>query len=114
VTTVEDVLIELPSLPQPDIDIAQDDDGYSAEVSVERSLSLDEVNAFSEACRRLAPAIAVDGEHELRGLVSVDDETLWVYVHEVGPGPYGAQRELAAHALLERLWRSVHEAAAAL
>jgi hypothetical protein len=114
VTTVEDVLIELPSLPRPDIDIAQDDDGYSAEVSVERSLSLDEVNAFSEACRRLAPAIAVDGEHQFRGLVSVDDETLWVYVHEVGPGPYGAQRELAAHALLERLWRSVHEAAAAL
>jgi hypothetical protein len=43
--------------------------------------------------------------------VSVDDETLWVYVHAVGPGPYDAVAEVGARSLLQRLWTDVHRSA---
>jgi hypothetical protein len=113
VDNVEDVLTEVPTMPNPVLDVAQDDAGYSAEVSVERDLAVNEYQAFSDACLQLAPAVTIDGEAELRGLVSVDEDTLWVYVHEVGPGSYGPVRERAARDLLEDLWRAIHEAAAA-
>jgi hypothetical protein len=103
----------VPALPEPDLDLAQDPDGYSAELSVERDLAIREIGAFSAACLHLRPVACVSGESEVRGLVSVDDETLWVYVHEVGPGKYGPTQANAARDLLEHLWRTVHEAAAA-
>jgi hypothetical protein len=112
VATVEGVLIELPAMPLPVLDVAQDDAGYSAELSVERDLSVREFESFSDASLRLSPVVRVDGQHEVRGLVSLDDDTLWVYVHEVGPGSYGPDRERAARDLLEHLWRAIHEAAA--
>jgi hypothetical protein len=111
--SLEDVLTELPALPNPVLDVDQDEVGFSAELSVKRDLAVHEYDAFSDACRRLAPAVRVDGEFEVRGLVSVDEETLWVYVHEVGPGSYGPAREGAALDLLKDLWRVIHEAAAA-
>jgi len=111
VTTVESVLIELPALPTPQSDVVQESGGYSAELSVERELSESERDAFSEAVLRLAPVIRTVGESEVRGLVSVDEDTLWVYVHEVGPGRYGEPQRAAARALAEELWRTVHEAA---
>lgn len=111
--TVEAVLIDVPALPEPDVDLAQDPDGFSAELSVERDLAIREIDSFSTACLGLAPVATVSGSHELRGLVSVDDETLWVYVHEIGPGVFGPAQESAAHDLLEQLWRRVHEAAVA-
>ena len=110
---VEGVLIDVPTMPKPVLDVDQDEVGFSAELSVERDLAVREYEAFSDACRRLAPVVRVDGEFEVRGLVSVDEETLWVYVHEVGPGSYGPAREGAALDLLKDLWRVIHEAAAA-
>jgi hypothetical protein len=109
-SSVIGVLIELPAIPQPVLDVAQDDDGYSAELSVERDLSPHEYEAFSDACLRLLPVVKVDGAHEVRGLVSVDEDTLWVYVHELGPGRYGREQEKAARDLLEHLWLAIHEA----
>jgi hypothetical protein len=111
--SVEDVLSEVPAMPNPVLDVTQDEVGFSAEVSVERYLAVDEYEAFSDACLRLAPVVCVDGVYEVRGLVSVDEDTLWVYVHEVGPGPYGPAREGAARDLLGHLWRVIHEAASA-
>jgi hypothetical protein len=112
VASVEGVLNEMPAMPMPKSDVAQDDAGYSVEVSVDRTLAVDEYEVFSDACLRMAPVVRVDGEHEVRGLVSVDEDTLWVYVHEVGPESYGPVRERAALDLLEDLWRGIHEAAA--
>jgi hypothetical protein len=113
VDNVEGVLTEVPAMPVPVLEVAQDDEGYSAEVSVERDLAVNEYQAFSDACLRLAPAVTIDGEQEVRGLVSVDEDTLWVYVHDVGPGLYGPDRERVDRDLLEVLWRAIHEAAAA-
>lgn len=112
-TTVETVLIEIPGLPQPRTDVVRDDAGYSAELSVERELSDHEVGVLGEAALRLRPVVRIDGAHESRGLVSVDDDTLWVYVHSIGPGEFGVDRQMTARALLEHLWELVHEASTA-
>ncbi len=110
--SVEVVLIELPALPQPRTDVVRDVAGYSAEMSVEREVAAHEVEAVSAAALSLMPIVRIDGEHEVRGLVSLDDATLWVYVHSIGPGEYGQDRQDEARSLLEHLWRLVHEASA--
>ena len=112
--TVEGVLVDVPTIPTPVLDIAQDEEGYSAELSAERDLSAGEYNAISDACLRLGPVTQVNGQHEVRGLVSVDEDTLWVYVHQVGPGRFGPPEEQTARALLEQLWSAVHVAATSL
>jgi len=107
------VVNDVPTLPPSHADIVQDSAGYSAEFTVERDLANCEIEAFSAACLQLMPVVSVQGLSEVRGLVSVDDDTLWVYVHEVGPGPFDAGREVAARDLLEHLWTVIHEAARA-
>lgn len=106
-------MIDVPALPQPDVDVFQDSEGFSAELTVERDLDIREIDAFREACIRLMPVVSVDGQSQERGLVSVDDDTLWVYVHAIGPGRYDSVRESAARDLLAHLWTVIHEAAAA-
>jgi hypothetical protein len=107
------MVVDLPLLPSPESDVVQEEDGYSAEVSVERELTESEWAAFSDAVRGLAPVVRVAGAHEVRGLVSLDDDTLWVSVHDVGPGPYDADRQAEDRRLIEELWREVHAAAGA-
>jgi hypothetical protein len=106
------MLVELPAMPSPALDVAHDDVGYSAELSIERDLAVREFDAFSDACLLLTPIVRRDGEHEFRGLVSVDEDTLWLYVHAMGPGTYAPERDAAARRLLSDLWRAIHEAAA--
>jgi hypothetical protein len=109
---VDVVLIELPRLPNPHIDVQQDFEGFSAELYVDRDLGEVEADAYGAAALSMAPYVHVDGPFETRGLVSVDDETLYVYVHAVGPGVFGQAEQDSARALLSALWESVHEAAA--
>ena len=62
-------------MPSPELDVAQDETGYSAEVTLELDLAVSEFDAFSEACLHVSPIVRVEGEHRLRGLVSVDEDT---------------------------------------
>ena len=109
--SVDLVVIGRPALPSPHSDVALDSEGYSAESSVEYALADQDVAAFTEASRRTSTVVWVEGRHQARGLVSVDEGTMWVCVHSVGPGSYGAEQERLASRLLEHLWTSVHEAA---
>ncbi len=47
-------------------------------------------------------------------MATVDDETLWVYVHAVGPGPFDDIAAAAAEEALADLWSAIHTAAARL
>ena len=78
------------------------------ELSAERSLSAAEYDSVSDVCLALVPVMRSTGDHEMRGLASVDEDALWVYVHSVGPGLFTPQHEAAARELLGQLWRDVH------
>jgi hypothetical protein len=112
-TSVDVVLRELPTMPRPELDVAQDDTGYSAEVTLERHLAISEFDAFTDACLHVPPIVRDEGEHRLRGLASVDEDALWLYVHAMGPGRFGPAQDAAARDLLADLWRVIHEAVAA-
>lgn len=84
VASVEAVLSEVPAMPNPVLDVTQDEVGFSAEASVERHLAGHENAAFSDACLGLAPVARVDGVSVVRGLD-----------------------------LLKHPWRAIHEATAA-
>ena len=106
------MLVEIPPIPSPLLDVAQDVEGYSAEISVERSLQPAESTTFAFAALRLLPVMRVAGQHMARGHVWVDDDTLWVDVQSTGPGRYGTAQQEAARSLLSELWEQVHEIAA--
>lgn len=101
------------TLPNVACDVVQDPEGFSAELSVECVLEADQVMAFSVAARAMAPVVDRDGQREIRGLVSLDEQSLWVYVHAVGPGRYDSVVEGASRQLLSRLWDDVHRLARA-
>ncbi|MEI6361428.1 MAG: hypothetical protein WCP95_04785 [Actinomycetes bacterium] len=111
-TTVESVMLELPAMPELVQDVVQDAEGYDMELSAERRLSALEAESFGAAVLSMSPVVRVDESKRARGLVSVDDETLWVYVHSVGPGRFGPEEEAESRELLAELWREIHEAVA--
>lgn len=102
---------ELSTPPRPVCDVIQDEAGYSAELSVEWPLQVNEVAAFEDAASGLPPTVSAREGQVIRGLVSVDDETLFVYVHATGPGRYDAAAAAAAQQVLDGLWRLVQEQA---
>ena len=102
----------LPTLPEVTWDVVLDGDGYSAEASAERELSMDEVAAFETASARLRPVVRVGVDREIRGMATVDDTTLWVYVHALGPGPCDDSVAGEAQGMLVDLWRTIHMSAA--
>jgi hypothetical protein len=106
------VMLELPTLPDLQLDVVQDVEGFDVELSAERQLNVVEADLFSSAVLTLAPVVRSEGDRLARGLVSVDDETLWVYVHSAGPGRFGTSEEAEARSLVEELWRGIHEAVA--
>jgi hypothetical protein len=105
------VAAELSTPPKPVCDVVQDEAGFSAELSVESPLRVDDVEAFEGAASRLQPTVSVRDQHVIRGLVSVDDEALFVYVHATGPGQYDAAAAAAAQEMLDTLWSLVQEEA---
>jgi hypothetical protein len=108
IATVEDVVTDFFTLPDPTFDVVEDPDGFSAELSVECALAPVQSSAVSAAVEGMPPVVEIDGQREIRGQVSVDDETLWVYVHAVGPGPYDPHAGAAARQVLEQLWDDLH------
>jgi hypothetical protein len=91
-------------------DVVQDEAGFSAELSIEWPLRVEEVEAFESAASHLQPTVSNRDRHVIRGLVSVDDEALYVYVHATGPGQYDAAAASSAQAVLDDMWRLVQEA----
>lgn len=102
----------LPALANTNWDVVSDDQGFSAEGSAERALAPDELAAFETAAARMPPIVRGQGELKIRGMATVDDDTLWVYVHAVGPGPYDESAARAAEGALTDLWGAIHTAAA--
>jgi hypothetical protein len=93
-------------------DVVAEAEGFSAEGSLERELGVDELADFETATAELPPVVRDVGPIRIRGMATVDDETLWVYVHAVGPGPFDDRAAQAAERVLGDLWRAIHEAAA--
>jgi hypothetical protein len=105
-------MLELPALPEFALDVVQEPEGFDVELSAERQLNVVEADLFGSAVLTMTPIVRSEGDRLARGLVSVDDETLWVYVHAAGPGRFGSAEEAEARALLEELWRRIHQAVA--
>ena len=105
------VASEISTPPRPVCDVVQDEAGYSAELSVEWPLEVNEVAAFEDAASGLPPTVSSRDGQVIRGLVSVDDETLFVYVHATGPGRYDTAAAASAEQVLDGLWRLVQEQA---
>jgi hypothetical protein len=95
-------------------DVVSDEVGFSAEGSLERDLEVSELEAFETAAAQMPPVVRAAGPVRIRGMATVDDETLWVYVHAVGPGPFDAHASQASEEVLEDLWSGIHTAAARL
>jgi len=95
-------------------DVVSDDEGFSAEGSLERVLDLGELEAFETAAAEMPPVVRTVGAVKIRGMATVDDDTLWVYVHAVGPGPFDDDASRAAEGVLTYLWRAIHTAAEGL
>jgi hypothetical protein len=95
-------------------DVVSDVEGFSAEGSLERDLDLSELEAFETAAAEMPPVVRTVGPIRIRGMATVDDETLWVYVHAGGPGPFDDSACKAADGVLTYLWSAIHAAAADL
>ncbi len=95
-------------------DVISDVEGFSAEGSAERDLEPRELEAFETAAAEMPPVVRAVGPVRIRGLATVDDETLWVYVHAVGPGPFDDSATRACEEVLDDLWGAIHTAAARL
>ena len=78
----------LPRVGDRTWDVVTDVEGFSAEGSLERDLEPSELEAFETAAAEMPPVVRMMGELRVRGMATVDDETLWVYVHVVGPGSF--------------------------
>ena len=102
----------LPAVGDCSWDVVADVEGFSAEGSVERDLEPSELVSFETAAARMPPAVRTLGAVRIRGMATVDDEALWVYVHAVGPGPFDENAAEAAEELLADLWTAIHTAAA--
>ena len=102
----------LPALSNATWDVVSDDQGFSAEGSAERALTGDELEAFETAAARMAPVVRTHGALQIRGMATIDEDTLWVYVHAVGPGAYDESAAQAAEGVLLDLWSAIHTAAA--
>jgi hypothetical protein len=105
--------VDLRALPDPVSDLVMDAEGFSVELSVQRELTGAEASSFERAAIGMPPVLSMAGHREIRGLVSVEDDTLFVYVHELGPGPYDQAAADAARAALVTLWDDAHRAAGA-
>ena len=104
----------LPAPAETTWDVVSEVEGFSAEGSAERDLDSSELPAFETAAAELPPVVRAVGSTTIRGMATVDDDSLWVYVHAVGPGPFDEVASLAAEALLTDLWSAIHMAAARL
>jgi hypothetical protein len=102
----------LPALKNTTWDVLSDDQGFSAEGSAERPLECVELERFETAAAGMAPVVRAYGRVQVRGMATIDEDTLWVYVHAVGPGPYDESAARAAEGVLTDLWRAIHTAAA--
>ena len=102
----------LPTMGDCSWDVVSDVEGFSAEGSVERDLDASELVAFETAAAQTPPVVRGVGPVRIRGMATVDDETLWVYVHAVGPGPFDDSAAAAAEEALAELWSAIHTAAA--
>lgn len=105
------MLKNLPMMPAPSLDLIVDEEGFSAECSVEQPLDAALVSAFETAITALPRTEITEGQREVRGRVFVDDDVLVVYVLVVGPGPHDQAAVDSAQALLVRLWEDVHRLA---
>ena len=112
VATVRVMSLVLPPLPEPTLDVVEDPEGFSAELSVERELSLEEIDAFEQAAASLPPVVLAESGRQFRGMATIDDDVLWVYVHATGPGPCDERALARARDLARNLWSSIHSAAA--
>ena len=111
-TTVEGMSDLLPAPADTTWDVVADVEGFSVEGSAERDLDASELPAFETAAAHLPPIVRSVGPITIRGMATVDDDTLWAYVHAVGPGPYDEAASGAAEDLLRDLWSAIHPAAA--
>jgi hypothetical protein len=102
----------LPRVGDRTWDVVTDVEGFSAEGSLERDLEPSELEAFETAAAELPPVVRNVGGVTIRGMATVDDETLWVYVHAVGPGQFDDTALRAAEAVLTHLWSAIHSGAA--
>lgn len=104
----------LPRVGDRTWDVVTDVEGFSAEGSLERDLEVSELEAFETAAAELPPVVRTVDRMTIRGMATVDDETLWVYVHVVGPGTFDDAALRGAEAVLTQLWSAIHTAAAGL
>lgn len=104
----------LPAIGERTWDVVSDVEGYSAEGSIQRDLDASELAAFETAAAQMPPVVRVVGSIRVRGMATVDDETLWVYVQAVGPGGFDDVASRAAEEVLTDLWSAIHTAAARL
>lgn len=105
------MLKNLPVMPTPTLDLIVDEEGFSAECSVEQPLDAASIPAFEKAVGELPRTVIAEGQREVRGRVFVDDGVLVVYVLVVGPGPHDQAAVDSAQALLLTLWEDVHRLA---
>jgi hypothetical protein len=104
----------LPSISDRTWDVVSDVEGYSAEGSIQRDLDPTELADFEAAAAQMPPIVRTVGPIRIRGMATVDDETLWVFVQAVGPGPFDDDASQAAEEALADLWGAIHTAAARL
>ncbi len=105
------MLKNLPMMPASSLDLIVDEEGFSAECSVEQPLAGASISAFEKAIGELPRTVIAEGQREVRGRVFVDDGVLVVYVLVVGPGPHDQEAADSAQALLVTLWEDVHRLA---
>ncbi len=96
-------------LPVLEWDVVEDPDGFSAEIVVDRPLGALELEAFSQAVRELPLIEAHVADVDLSAAAIVDEGTLWLSVHAVGPGRCESAVSAAAEELLRDRWHEIHE-----
>jgi len=97
----------LPPLPEPILDAVEDIDGFSAELRIELELPLEDVEVFASVIDRIPPVSRAEGKRTYRGMATIDEDTLWVYVHTTGPGRCDQGAWDGSRALAAELWNSI-------
>lgn len=88
-------------------DVVQDVEGFSAEATVEHEMTISEAERMTEVAGHLAPAVRESGSLHVRGSVTIDDSSLWVAAHVLGPGRFDDTAREAALRMLDELWDTV-------
>ena len=98
----------LPAIPELTWDLIEDPEGFSAEITADLELSPAEIDAFHRAVTEAGQVVEIVHEAEVRGAAILDEDTLWLVVHAIGPGRFDRTVASVADEVLRQQWNAVH------